>query len=87
MSHWWGGYDADAKRVVKELLAARQAVLPIEVNGEPVAVIQYEKNAPDYRTPAVPFSRASQGRARARRAFASETSAASAQSPRTRARG
>ena len=51
VSRWWGGSDADARRIAAEILEDREAVpLAIEANGELIGLIQYqEENTPDYR--------------------------------------
>jgi aminoglycoside 6'-N-acetyltransferase len=48
---WWDGYEPDPKRIVEELMEEPDTVaLAIEVDGEPVGLIQYEEeNTPDYR--------------------------------------
>jgi aminoglycoside 6'-N-acetyltransferase len=66
VSRWWGGYDADPKRIVEEILEDRDAVsYALEANGELVGLIQYqEENTPDYRHASIDIflATASQGR-------------------------
>ena len=52
---WWGGYEPDVKRIVREILADTDVVaLAIDLEGEVVGLIQYEEeNAPDYRHAAI----------------------------------
>jgi aminoglycoside 6'-N-acetyltransferase len=48
---WWGGYEPDPKRLVHEILEDPDTVaLVIDVDGEPIGLVQYEEeNTPDYR--------------------------------------
>jgi aminoglycoside 6'-N-acetyltransferase len=52
---WWGGYEPDVKRIVREILADTDVVaLAIDLEGEVVGLIQYEEeNTPDYRHAAI----------------------------------
>lgn len=51
VARWWSGSEGDPGGVVRELYDDAEAVsFAIEVDGEPVGVIQYaEEESPDYR--------------------------------------
>jgi aminoglycoside 6'-N-acetyltransferase len=51
VASWWGGYEADPKRIVEEIFQDADTVaLAIDVEGEIIGLIQYEEeNTPDYR--------------------------------------